>query len=552
MAGVQEDLVHGQTEPMDLDDIFDFNAFANPGPSPRLLPITAQDIWTDYIPENGDMQAHGFGLGISDQMMPEDGLQYSPLDFSQPVRQAVTSSLLIGGLSTSFLVSGGTSQSSNVMFAGNSPTSQPVRSSFAFESTRGAPLVRGRLPERAKKILNDWFHSNENYPYPTEHEERSLVQDTGLSLKQVKTYFVNARARFKKIGEPSIEIKNHKRSISNDDGVTATSPSEDNMEVAQRPLTPDALISIHRTLSKRESSDSMGRYLQNPTEGAQIDSIRAAAAVTPLLKFELSPNISRAPSRYGSEHNSQRTSVSGASRSSNSRSGRSSYSCDSRRRRKGKRRWSQSHASPHSPSSQASEGDTTESRYICTFCFRAFGSSYEWKRHEITHVPQAEKWICSPEEERFLDVCFFCGESDTYCTSHLDSHNLISCTAKTEKERTFNRKDHLMQHIKNAHLLVDDPIKRSEICKQLNNRLHKWMREATPEELGLDVLWCGFCCKYCQSWTARRQHLIDHFRSGANMAQWQQRFESVALPSASPTSSISGMLIAHPCLSVST
>lgn len=334
--------------------------------------------------------------------------------------------------------------------------------------------------------------------------------------------------------------------------VTATLPSEETMAVSQRPITPDVLKSIHRTISKRDSSDSIGRYLQNPTEAAQLDSIRRAAAITPVLKVEYSPDVSQAPSRYGSEHNSQRTSVSGASRSSNSRSGRSSISYESRRRRKGKRRWSQSHVSQHSPSSQASEGSTNECRYPCTFCLRLFGSSYEWKRHELTHVPQAEKWICSPDDEKFLDTCFFCGESDMYSTSHLDSHRLASCAEKTEKERTFNRKDHLMQHIKNAHLSDDEHFKRADFCKQLNSRLPRWKREATVEELGLDSLWCGFCRKYCQSWSARRNHLIEHFKSGANMTQWQQRFEPEAMPPVSPTSSMAGMLIAQPWLNVMT
>lgn len=200
MASIPHDMVYGQPESMDLDEIFDFNAFTTTGASPRLLPITDEDFPIDTSPDNGDIQIGGFGLGIGEPQMMIDGPQFSQLDFAQPVRQAITSSVLLGGLSTAFLLPGGIRQDSVVLDAPLSPTGQPTQSSFAFEP-RGAPLVRGRLPERARKILNEWFHSNEHYPYPSEHEESSLVQSTGLSLKQVKTYFVNARARFKKTSE---------------------------------------------------------------------------------------------------------------------------------------------------------------------------------------------------------------------------------------------------------------------------------------------------------------------------------------------------------------
>ncbi|EPR79522.1 TALE homeodomain protein [Spraguea lophii 42_110] len=45
------------------------------------------------------------------------------------------------------------------------------------------------------KILKKWFNENINYPYPSEIEKQNLSCVTGLTLTQIKNWFINARRR---------------------------------------------------------------------------------------------------------------------------------------------------------------------------------------------------------------------------------------------------------------------------------------------------------------------------------------------------------------------
>ncbi|EAY00934.1 Homeobox domain containing protein [Trichomonas vaginalis G3] len=61
-----------------------------------------------------------------------------------------------------------------------------------------SPLPRKkRFSKSAKQILNDWFENNIKNPYPSKEELAQLTKETGLSLKQLHTYFINKRVRCK-------------------------------------------------------------------------------------------------------------------------------------------------------------------------------------------------------------------------------------------------------------------------------------------------------------------------------------------------------------------
>ncbi|AYV82866.1 MAG: homeobox protein 4 [Hyperionvirus sp.] len=47
------------------------------------------------------------------------------------------------------------------------------------------------------KILEAWFDENSEGPYPTLRQKKELANDTGLTLKQVNTWFTNTRKRLK-------------------------------------------------------------------------------------------------------------------------------------------------------------------------------------------------------------------------------------------------------------------------------------------------------------------------------------------------------------------
>ncbi|KAF2097610.1 hypothetical protein NA57DRAFT_77863 [Rhizodiscina lignyota] len=56
-------------------------------------------------------------------------------------------------------------------------------------------IKRPRLEKGAKTVLVDWFNAHDKYPYPSTADLHALSSKTGLSLKQLRTWFTNRRAR---------------------------------------------------------------------------------------------------------------------------------------------------------------------------------------------------------------------------------------------------------------------------------------------------------------------------------------------------------------------
>lgn len=55
---------------------------------------------------------------------------------------------------------------------------------------------RKNFGEETSKILKKWLSDHKEYPYPSLDQLNNLCQLTGLSSKQIRTYFVNNRSRF--------------------------------------------------------------------------------------------------------------------------------------------------------------------------------------------------------------------------------------------------------------------------------------------------------------------------------------------------------------------
>jgi len=51
------------------------------------------------------------------------------------------------------------------------------------------------LGSKAVSILNKWFHSNRDYPYPDDEKTDKLAFEAGITQKQVKKWFANKRVR---------------------------------------------------------------------------------------------------------------------------------------------------------------------------------------------------------------------------------------------------------------------------------------------------------------------------------------------------------------------
>jgi hypothetical protein len=79
-----------------------------------------------------------------------------------------------------------------------------------------AGLKHLRDPPSSDVILKNWLDSNES-PYPTKEEKLQLATEANLTEKQVNRWFVNERAKRKKVGSeisapPSKKNKTNKKS----------------------------------------------------------------------------------------------------------------------------------------------------------------------------------------------------------------------------------------------------------------------------------------------------------------------------------------------------
>lgn len=153
----------------------------------------------------------------------------------------------------------------------------------------------------------------------------------------------------------------------------------------------------------------------------------------------------------------------------------------------------------------------TDLPFQCTFCVETFKTKYDWQRHEKALHLSLEQWTCTPDGP-MVSVsagsgelfCVFCGELSPNDT-HLETHQYSACQSRGQSERSFQRKDHLVQHLKLVHKV--DP-------KQVP--FDKWKISMLAIRSR-----CGFCDLVMDSWSDRADHLADHFKAGATMSQWQ-------------------------------
>ena len=192
--------------------------------------------------------------------------------------------------------------------------------------------------------------------------------------------------------------------------------------------------------------------------------------------------------------------------------------------RKGKRRVRAAITSHNSSAVFTGDQGPACKPFACTFgCGLLSKDNYDWKKHEVTHLP--EMWICMPDGGWPIldDSCVFCGLKDPQ-VSHFKTHNGIEqCRNAPQSRRCFARKDHLRNHIKRMHSQPDteagSPKSRNSAGHDL---LDGWYRE--PPELAshhLGALWCGFCQTLLSNWAERLDHVGAHFGHGEDFSAWR-------------------------------
>jgi hypothetical protein len=252
----------------------------------------------------------------------------------------------------------------------------------------------------------------------------------------------------------------------------------------------------------------MERFLDTPFEEFPVDLITVRKAAE---KMSLP---GQSPSRYARyepypQRRSYTRSIGSSCGSADSASAPSFWSYDSRPSRKGRRKivFDRDAFEAHSP--------TDDKFFYCTFCPKRFSGRYEWNRHEeAVHVP-TKLWICRADEYRHHWVipsqCLYCEEINP-SSQHLEQHKLSRCQRHPESERTFLRKDHLMQHLLSFHGCSKDALAISmiESCQQ----------DQASIEPSHPSLHCGFCGYHAPAWDDRVEHVASHFKSKIDLLEW--------------------------------
>ena len=111
--------------------------------------------------------------------------------------------------------------------------------------------------------------------------------------------------------------------------------------------------------------------------------------------------------------------------------------------------------------------------------------------------------------------------------------NFSSCLKKPEADRTFFRKDHLIQHIKRCHL--KDRKQNDDIPAHIGDHWEQegikslamlWEQDMAGSNAGHSVLHCSICAMDFDSWTSRKKHFHSHFTNGVFVCTTQHVAES--------------------------
>ena len=152
--------------------------------------------------------------------------------------------------------------------------------------------------------------------------------------------------------------------------------------------------------------------------------------------------------------------------------------------------------------------------YQCTWCFKAFPRPQEWNRHERSVHFELKKYVCMPDGPiTRYNLCVFCF-CDKPSPEHSNTeHGTDACLDKSIHERTFPRKDGLVQHIKRSH---------ARLLRGSNYLANCWTRAGDVDED--DRCWeCGFCGQDNMNWSERYKHVGDHFKRLEDMRTWVGR-----------------------------
>ncbi|KAJ5161414.1 hypothetical protein N7492_006806 [Penicillium capsulatum] len=254
-----------------------------------------------------------------------------------------------------------------------------------------------------------------------------------------------------------------------------------------------------------EALDPMQRWQESPPEDEPASMSAIMNAINTSDKEGIKPRTRNSFRRYRGS-NSRASSNSGTSISSH-QSAASTRSTASAATPDPLVAQTKSHSRVNKGKRRRPADNNDQSRvFCCTFCCDKFKNRYDWVRHEKSLHLNLEEWSCAPHGGSPLSPltnrrhCAYC-----HClepsAQHLEDHNFYPCSTG---DRTFRRKDHLVQHLRLVHHLDAMPL------------IDDWKTTAS-----VVTSRCGFCDQRLASWDDRIEHLAVHYRAGMKMNDWR-------------------------------
>ncbi|ODM19020.1 hypothetical protein SI65_05637 [Aspergillus cristatus] len=342
-------------------------------------------------------------------------------------------------------------------------------------------LNRQNFSRKGAKILRDWYYQHQEYPYPSNEQKAELARETGFTRKQVSDWFTNARRRQKQTMQFSRPAQVFRAgSPMPTSGIESLTPLE---RWQQSPPEDEPVPESAIQNAIASTSGDMSRSSWNTSHAGDDIFQHSADDVTSASSVGSRNSYASSDSAAWSYHSGESMPFPLLSRKSSNRS----------RKKRTRRQSSQ-----------------TERRYQCTFCTDTFATKYDWNRHEKSVHLSLVSWICVPKlpetwqtnERQAEPTCKFC-DTLSPSMSHIEMHEFEVCATRPQSERTFSRKDHLCQHLRKFHHCTKLP--NVDVCRTESNNVHSR---------------CGFCGADFQTWSARADHLAEHFKSGTRMDQW--------------------------------
>ncbi|PWY83336.1 homeobox and C2H2 transcription factor [Aspergillus heteromorphus CBS 117.55] len=338
------------------------------------------------------------------------------------------------------------------------------------------PPQKPRFSRKGAKVLRDWLYRNQHDPYPTDDQKAAFAQQTGLTERQITTWFANARRRQKMA----------RRSSRSGQIVRSGSPM---------PVPRSATLTPMERW-QRSPPD------QEPVSQSVIQEALATAGTDPAWArpgayLTASPSADDLASSISSMDSgqSQGSSESFASAwSHQSEDGLPFPLSDGQR-------------ASQPPRRRPRRRSVTGHPYQCTFCADSFKKKHDWSRHEKSVHLSLESWICNIDPSPLDSAdspCDFCSACPAP-RAHMDTHEFDVCADRPQPERSFRRKDHLIQHLRKFHHCTKAPAGRIEPCRVVVSQV---------------LSRCGFCGQRMTTWSERADHLVQHFKTGRRMAEW--------------------------------